>query len=88
MRLVILYNLIVLRYRRNYGNTGGSVDMTVVQHAIGEDIVEACLDKLDFLNVFVNDYGLLNRIARVESNFGTSYSSADSSRGIWQVSLS
>jgi len=62
-----------------------AVDATLTSGANGEDIVDACIEKLNQLAIFPNDFGLMHRIAKVETDFGNAYGTASPSRGIWQV---
>ncbi|XP_076803428.1 uncharacterized protein LOC143447287 isoform X2 [Clavelina lepadiformis] len=63
-----------------------AVDLTLVSGSNGEDVVSACIQKLENLGVFSSDFGLMKRIAYVESNFGTNFTSKEAARGIWQIS--
>ena len=62
-------------------------DLTLVPGSSGEDVVDACIQKINSVSgigsLLSNDFGLLKRIALVESNFGKS--TPNSQGGIWQV---
>jgi len=62
-------------------------DLTVVADAIGVDVVMATTQKINTAQLFDNDFGLLARIALVESNFGKNAAVLNSNPngGIWQV---
>ena len=71
--------------RRNFAGST-AVDATLTNGAVGEDVVYGCIEKLNQLAVFPNDFGLMYRIAKVETDFGNTYGAAASvNRGIWQV---
>ena len=61
--------------------------MTLVSGSSGVDVVDACIQKINSITgidkVLSNDFGLLKRIALVESEFGNSTENPQG--GIWQV---
>ena len=61
------------------------MDLTLSSGANGEEVVEACIEKLSQLAEFGNDYGLMMRIAKVETDFGKYYPPGLAYQGIWQV---
>ncbi|CAK8678124.1 unnamed protein product [Clavelina lepadiformis] len=62
-------------------------DLTLVPGSSGEDVVDACVQKLSAISLFSNDYGFLKRIALVESKFGSNSTviNANPTGGIWQI---
>ena len=85
--LLIFFHLLrnyIFDVLRNFSGLD-AVDATLTSGASGEDVVDACIDKLNHLDVFPNDFGLMKRIAKVESDFGQNYGAASPTRGIWQV---
>ncbi|CAK8678126.1 unnamed protein product [Clavelina lepadiformis] len=62
-------------------------DLTLVPGSSGEDVVDACIQKLSAISLFSNDYGFLKRIALVESKFGSNSTviNANPTGGIWQI---
>ena len=62
-----------------------SVDLTLTPGATGKEVAEACVQKINSLVEFDNDFQLLKRIALVGSNFGENYTSGTADRGMWQV---
>ena len=68
----------------------GSVDLTITNKATGSDVVEAVVDLIRQSCIFADDRLLLRRIAKVETNDGTSpytfeHNKAKFYGGIWQV---
>ncbi|XP_076799833.1 uncharacterized protein LOC143444925 [Clavelina lepadiformis] len=62
-------------------------DLTLVPGSSGEDVVDACIQKLSAISLFTNDYGFLKRIALFESKFGSNSTviNANPTGGIWQI---
>ena len=65
----------------------GLTDKTLESEARGEDVVNAVVEKLDRSGIFLNDQGIMKRIAFVESKFGQDKSTYRKGYhgGIWQV---
>ena len=64
------------------------MDRTLERNAVGSDVTEAVVDKIQQSNIFDNDKQLLRRIALVESKDGEELDLSDresSSGGIWKV---
>lgn len=68
-----------------------SADQTLVSGATGEDVVDACIQKINNIPavsvILNNDFGFFKRIALVESNFGQSTNLPFVQGGIWQVDI-
>ncbi|XP_076799831.1 uncharacterized protein LOC143444923 [Clavelina lepadiformis] len=64
----------------------GAIDLTLAEGSFGEEVVQACLQKIDSLFAFSNDFGFMKRISFVETEYGRNYSNRNKKRGIWQIS--
>lgn len=68
-----------------------SVDQTLISGAKGEDVVDACIQKInnapEVSKVLNNNFGFFKRIALVESDFGKRENLLINKGGIWQVGL-
>ena len=66
------------------------VDETIKQHSTGQNVVAATIAKIRTLSVFNHDFEFMNRIAKVETNFGQLMStfSTDDYGGIWNLNKS
>ncbi|CAG2111161.1 unnamed protein product, partial [Medioppia subpectinata] len=66
------------------------VDLTIQPNAVGKDVTEATVRKVNSLKIVANDHEYLLRLAYVESQFGDkpsrSFGTANETGGIWQVS--
>lgn len=59
-------------------------DLTIVERANGSDVTEASVVKIRRSQIFTDDFEFLDRLAFVESDFGTATETANDG-GIWQV---
>ncbi|CAG2114536.1 unnamed protein product, partial [Medioppia subpectinata] len=66
------------------------VDLTLQPNAVGKDVTEATVRKVNSLKIVADDHEYLLRLAYVESQFGDkpsrSFGTANLTGGIWQVS--
>lgn len=62
-------------------------DLTLNSESVGEDVVNAVIEKIRFYMEEPSDFDLLKRIANVETDYGRkkSASATNSKGGIWQV---
>ena len=67
--------------------TTKTVDQTLVSGSTGVDVVDACVQKLNTIKSLSNDFGLIKRIAYVESEFGTLTGVGNNAGGIWRVNF-
>ena len=67
----------------------GAVDLTLEEDAVGADVVQAVIAKLDSSGMFGSDHRLLRRIAFVESEDGANnVANSTHGGGIWAVEQS
>ena len=64
-----------------------AVDRTVEVNAVGSDVVQATISKIEDAEIFTSDKRLLRRIAYVETADGESPPSSGNDGGIWNVTF-
>ncbi|CAG2116861.1 unnamed protein product, partial [Medioppia subpectinata] len=78
------YSIKITLHELIYGYT--PVDLTLQPNAMGRDVAEASVRKVNSLKIVADDHEFLLRLAYVESGYGCSYASLNTTGGLWGVS--